>query len=52
MNGSMFVQGVKGVKCGLSVWVGISVDWCVDLVEELLMNYILVLVMKLVKYLN
>ena len=30
MNGSMFGQGVKGVKCGFSVWVGISVDWCVD----------------------
>ena len=27
----MFVQGVKGVKCGLSVWVGISVAWGVDI---------------------
>ena len=26
----MFVQGVKGVKCGFSVWVGISVWWGVD----------------------
>ena len=30
MNGSIYGQGVKGVKCGFSVWVGISLGWDVD----------------------
>ena len=31
MIGSIFGQGVKGVKCGFIVWVGISLGWVVDI---------------------